>query len=59
MGNDPGKALNSGETSRIVIDIKGPFPKAAAEEFKKALQDLLEKYKGTWGDYNLPIAKPK
>jgi len=56
MGNDPGKPLNApGETSRVVIDITGPFKEDDAKQFKNELMTLLGKYKAKWGDHKLPV----
>jgi hypothetical protein len=59
MGNDPGKTLPSAnDTSRVVIDIKGPFNPDDAKTFKDELMKLIDKYKGKWGRCDLPIKKP-
>ena len=58
MGNDPGKPIAENATSRIVIDIKGPFKEEDAKIFKDKLEALLKEVAAKSGGYNLPPKKP-
>ncbi len=59
MGNDPGRKLRSGQTTDVVIKVKGPLTQKDARAVKAELDTLIRKYRRLAGGMTRPLKKAK
>jgi len=59
MGNDPGRPLASGQSSKIILRVSGPLEKKHAKAFKASLTALVKKYRPLTKGLSIRVRKRK